>query len=156
MILGPFAVEVTDPNPPDVVPALPGEKGCWRVGPKTFCGAAKMWRLNMLKKDAWKSSVAFSPISRVFFPMVKSSFLTAKDRAVDRDRGSSPKVQVVADVAQLVAGVNAAGFQNGVVVGSKFDLLVWGTPGTMLTRAPAPVTLQPPNKTLPAVPWQSP
>jgi len=104
-----------------------GRERLLEVGPKRL-RRGKMWRLNMLKKDAWKSSVAFSPISRVFFPMVKSSFLIAKDRAVDRDRGSSPKVQVVADVAQLVAGVNAAGFQNGVVVGSKFDLLVWGTP----------------------------
>src|SRR5580692_2548570 len=115
-----------------------------------------MCRLNMLKKEAWKSSVAFSPIRCVFFPIVKSSFFPPNERAVARDRGSLPKAQVVAEVAQFTAGVNAAAFQNGVVVGLKFDLFVWGTPGTMLTRAPAPVTLHPPNKTSPAVPWQLP
>src|ERR1700722_1578759 len=115
-----------------------------------------MCRLNILKKEAWKSSIAFSPMRRVFFPIVKSSSFPAKPRAVERDLGSLPKVHVVAAVAQFVAGVKAAGFQNGVVVGLKFDLFVCGTPGTMLTRAPAPVTLHPPNKTSPAVPWQLP
>ena len=80
--------------------------------------------MNILKKEAWKSIVAFSPIRRVFFPIVKSSLRPPKARAVDRERASSPKVQVVADVAQFVAGVKAAGFQNGVVVGLKFDLFV--------------------------------
>ena len=115
-----------------------------------------MCRLNILKKDAWKSSVAFSPIRWVFFPIVKSSFLPPKARAVERDLGSLPKVQVAAAEAQFVAGVNAAAFQNGVVVGLKLDLFVCGTPGTMLTLAPAPVVLQPPNSTSPAVPWQLP
>src|SRR5690348_9811096 len=113
-----------------------------------------MCRLNMLKKEAWKSSVAFSPIRCVFFPIVKSSFLPPNARAVDKERGSLPNAH--AEVAQFAAGVNAAAFQNGVVVGLKFDLFVWGTSETILTRAPAPVTLHPPNKTSPAVPWQLP
>ena len=76
---------------------------------------------------------------------MKSSFLPPYERAVDRDRGSFPKVNAA-------AGVKAAGFQKGVVVGLKFDLFVCDTPGTILTRAPAPVVLHPPNKTSPAVP----
>src|SRR6202040_2788366 len=111
-----------------------------------------MCRLNRLKKEAWKSIIAFSPIRCVFLPIVKSSFFPPNERAVDKDRGSLPKVQVVADVAEFTAGVNAAGFQNGVVVALQFDLLVCGTPGTMFTRAGAPATLQPPNNTSPAVP----
>src|ERR1700676_995917 len=115
-----------------------------------------MCRLNILKKEAWKSIRAFSPMRCVFFPMVKSSFLPPNDRAVPRDRGSLPNVQVVDDEAQFVAGVKAAGFQNGSVPGLKFDMLVCRMPGTMLTRAPAPVRLHPPNRTSPAVPWQLP
>src|ERR1700704_4246027 len=102
-----------------------------------------MCRLNILKNSARKSMTAFSPKSRVFLPSVKSSFLPAKVRALASERGSLPKVKGA-------ASVNAAGFQNGVVMGLKFDLLVWGTPGTTLTRA-APVKWHPANKTSPAV-----
>src|SRR5260370_39187031 len=108
-----------------------------------------MWRLNILKKEAWKSIVAFSPIRCVFFPIVRSSFLPPNARAVDKERGSLPNVRPA-------AGEKAAGFQNGVVVGLKFDLFVWETPGTMLTLAPAPVVLQPPNKTSTGRTWQVP
>src|SRR6266853_5415043 len=114
-----------------------------------------MCLLNRLKKEAWKSIVALSPIRCVFLPIVKSSFFPPNERASGRDRPSLPNVHVVADEAQFSAGVNAAGFQNGVVVGLKFDLLVCRTPGTMFTRA-GPAILQPPNKTSPAVPWQFP
>src|SRR5215469_7403546 len=113
----------------------------------------------MSKKEAWKSTTALSPIMCVFFPMVKSSFFSPNPRAVARERGSSPKVHTepaAAATAQFSAGVKAAGFQNGVVVGLKLDLLVCGTPATMFTRDPAAVTLQPPNETSPAVPWQFP
>src|SRR6266849_2460657 len=108
-----------------------------------------MCRLNMLKNEAWKSIVAFSPIRRVFFPIVKSSFFPPNERASGKDRPSLPKVKAA-------AGVKAAGFQKGSVVGLKFDAIVCRTPGTTLTRAPAPVVLHPPNKTAPAVFWQSP
>src|SRR5258707_15443777 len=99
----------------------------------------------MLKKEAWKSSVAFSPIRWVFFPIVRSSFLPPTRRAVDKERGSLPNVRPA-------GGEKGGGFRNGVVVGLKFDFFVWETPGTMLTLAPAPVVLHPPNKTSPAVP----
>src|SRR5215469_227967 len=92
---------------------------------------------------------------RVFFPTVKSSFSTVNPRALFKERGSLPKVHTVADVAQFAAGVNAPGFQNGVVVGLKLDWLVCG-PETIFTRAPPPVTLHPPKRTSPAVPWQLP
>src|SRR2546430_870576 len=115
-----------------------------------------MCRLNKLKKEAWKSTVAFSPIRRVFFPIVKSSFFPPKERASGKDRPSLPNAHVVADEAQFSAGVKAAGFQKGSAVGLKFDVFVCRTPGTMLTRAPAPVTLHPPNNTAPAVPLQPP
>src|SRR5258708_19355966 len=97
-----------------------------------------MWRLNMLKKEAWKSIVAFSPIRCVFFPIVRSSFLPPNARADDKERGSLPN-------ARAAAGEKAAGFQNGVVVGLKFDLFVWATPATLLTLPPPPVFLPPPN-----------
>src|SRR4030088_734987 len=115
-----------------------------------------MCRLKILKNEAWKSIRAFSPMRCVFFPMVKSSFLPPNDRAVPKDRGSLPNVQVVADEAQFVAGVKAAGFQNGCVPGLKFDMFVCRMPGTRLARAPAPVVLHPPNKTAPTVPSDSP
>src|SRR5229473_2956033 len=115
-----------------------------RPGPNTLSGTEKMCRLNILKKEARKSIVAFSPKRRVFFPSVKSSFFPPNERASGRERPSLPNVKAA-------AGVNAAVFQNGVVAGLKFDLFVCGTPGTMLTRAPAPVVLHPPNKTAPAV-----
>src|SRR5215469_6506513 len=95
----------------------------------------------------------------VFLPMVKSSFFVPNPRAVAKERGSSPNVHTDpadAAAAQFVAGVKAAEFQSGVVVGLKLDLLVCDTPGTMLTRAPAPVVLHPPNSTSPPVPWQFP
>src|ERR1700724_3991134 len=102
----------------------------------------------MLKNSARKSMTAFSPKSRVFLPSVKSSFLPAKVRALASERGSLPNVKG--------AGcVKAAGFQNGVVMGLKLDLLVCATPGTTLTRA-APVKWQPANKTSPAVPPHGP
>src|SRR6266852_9299068 len=127
-----------------------------RPGPNTLSGTEKMCRLNILKKEARKSMVAFSPKRRVFFPSVKSSFFPPNERASGRDRPSLPNAHVVADEAQFVAGVKAAGFQKGTLAVLKFDLLVCGTPGTTLTRAPAPVTLHPPNNTAPAVPLQSP
>src|SRR5260370_38108534 len=108
-----------------------------------------MWRLNRVKKEAWRSIVALSPIRGVCFPIVRSSFLPPNARADDKERGSLPNVRAA-------AGEKAAGFQNGVVAVLKFDLFVCGTPGTMLTRAPAPVGLQPPTKTSPAVPCHLP
>src|SRR6266436_3173455 len=125
-----------------------------RPGPNTLSGTEKMCRLNILKKEARKSMVAFSPKRRVFFPSVKSSFFPPNERASGRDRPSLPNVHVVPGVAQFAGDVKAAGFQNGVVAGLKFDLFVCGTPRTTLTRAPAPVVLHPPNKTSSAVPWQ--
>src|ERR1700730_17225498 len=103
-----------------------------------------MCRLNMLKNSARKSAVAFSPKRRVFLPSVKSSFLSALNRALARERGSLPNVRG--------AGIaKAAVFQNGVVRGLKPEpLLVWRTPGTMLTLL-APVKWHPANKIEPAV-----
>src|SRR2546430_651937 len=97
-----------------------------------------MCRLNILKKEARKSIMAFSPRRRVFFPSVKSSFRPPNERARGSERGLLPNVKGA-------AAVNAAGFQNGMVVGLKLDLFVCGTPGTTLTRAPAPVVLHPPT-----------
>src|ERR1044071_2602208 len=101
-----------------------------------------MCLLNMLKKEAWKSTVAFSPIRRVFFPSVKSSFFPPNERASGSDRPSLPNAHVVADAAQFSAGVKAAGFQKGSVVGLKFDAFVCRTPGTTLTRR---ISVQPQN-----------
>src|SRR5208282_3820809 len=104
-----------------------------------------MWRLKMLKNSARKSKVAYSPQSRVFLPKERSSLRVPKNRAPERERGSSPNVNG--------AGIaNAEAFQNEVVLGLKLELLfVSGTPERTLTRA-APVNSQPPNKTAPAVP----
>src|SRR5580704_4068892 len=107
-----------------------------------------MCRLKTLKKEARKSSVVFSPMRRVFFPRVKSSFRVPNVRALERERGSLPNVKGA-------ASVKAAGFQNGVVAVLKFDLFVSGTPGTTFTRA-TPVNSHPANKTAPAVPPHGP
>src|SRR5260370_25915296 len=106
-----------------------------------------MWRLNMLKKEAWKSIVAFSPIRCVFFPIVRSSFLPPNARTDDKERGSLPNVKAA-------AREKAAGFQNGAAVGVKFQFFVWETPGTIVTRAPPPVVLHPTPKIPPAAPSQ--
>src|SRR5437899_1834398 len=142
MIRGPL-VSVTAPKLQASRPGHPGLPGVagvpagtnafCRLGPKTWLGTEKMCRLNILKKEARKSIVAFSPKRRVFFPSVKSSFFPPNERASGRDLPSLPNVQVVPGVAQFAAGVNAAGFQNGAVAGLKFDLFVCGTPGTTLT-----------------------
>ena len=104
-----------------------------------------MWRLKMLKNSARKSMAACSPKRRVFLPNVKSSFRPPKVRALERERGSLPKVKGAGTV-------NALGFQKGVEAVLKFELLfVWVTPGTMFTRA-IPVKWHPANNTSPAVP----
>src|SRR5437879_10490841 len=100
-----------------------------------------MCRLKILKNSARKSMAAFSPNKRVFLPSVKSSFRPPKVRALERERGSLPKVKGAGTV-------NALGFQNGVAAVLKFELLfVWLSPGTTFTRA-IPVKLHPANKTL--------
>src|SRR6267142_228234 len=108
-----------------------------------------MCRLNMLKNSARKSAVALSPKSLVLLPSVKSSFFDALKRALASERGSLPNVRGPATE-------KAAGFQNGVLKGLKPEpLLVWRTPGTILTLAD-PVKWHPANKTSPAVPPQGP
>src|SRR3982074_3208116 len=104
-----------------------------------------MWRLKMLKNSARKSTVAFSPKSRIFLPSVTSSLRLPKVLALERERGSLPKVKG--------SGMaNAGGFQKGVVSGLKPELLlVCLMPGMTFTRA-APVKGHPANKTSPAVP----
>src|ERR1039458_8273293 len=103
----------------------------------------------MLKNSARKSTIAFSPKSRVFLPNVKSSSRLPNVRAEARDRGSLPNVKGP-------ASENATGFQNGVVKGFSLEQLSASFPrGIKFARA-APVKWHPPNKTSPAVPPQGP
>src|SRR5258708_37723266 len=95
-----------------------------------------MWRLNMLKKEAWKSIVAFSPIRCVFFPIVRSSFLPPDARADDKERGALPNLRAA-------AGEKAAGFPKRGADVWEVVFVVCGRTGGMSGTCPARLAVQP-------------